>query len=186
MAWPIPDDPDHWNRQRFRRRDDHDVQLAYLIVEELVGDVRVNSQPINVEVQNGVAVLTGTVDTAQTKELVGDIARRVYGVTDVCNALQVPAPTGGITGSRQFHDLDYHSSDHLFQEIIARQANGDRAPDGGIPNARQFRAVLLFLGAVLWGALTSLIIWLGWVGLVLAGAAATVIATCLHHRASRR
>jgi hypothetical protein len=187
MMWPTADDdPNNWNRQRFRRRDDHDVRLAYLIVEELVADVRVNSQPIGVEVQNGVAVLTGTVDTPETRKLVGDTAQQVYGVTDVCNALEVPATVDRFASTGPFDDRDSRCSDRLFQQIVAHLADADPVPDGGVPDARRFRAFLLFLGLVLWGAVAILIIWLGWAGIVLAAAVAGVVATIVHRRAGSR
>ena len=95
MTWPMPDDdPNRWNDQQFRQRSTRDARLACLIVEELVADTRISSQPIGVEVQNGVVVLTGTVDTSTTRDLIACTARDVNGVADVCNVLQVPHLAG--------------------------------------------------------------------------------------------
>jgi hypothetical protein len=181
MMWPTSDnDPNDRNRQRFRHRDHGDLQLAYLIVEELVADARVADQPIGVEVRNGVVVLTGTVDTPETRDLVGDTVRQTGGVVDICNALQVTAPAD----TRPTHHSVDPSSDQRFQEIVAPLTAARRASPRDIPAARRFPALSLFLGVITWGALTILVVWLGWAGAVLAGAVAMVIATFVHHRES--
>ncbi len=87
MMWPMPDDGFYWAGRRFSATDSPDVRLAFRVAERLPADAR--SRRVTVEVQNRVVLLTGTVDTRATKEALGELARSIGGVADVCNALRV-------------------------------------------------------------------------------------------------
>jgi osmotically-inducible protein OsmY len=72
-----------------------DQQIAASVVARLVGDVRTCDEPIAVEVQNRVAILTGHVDQPDAAFVAGYLAWQTPGITDVCNALEVnsePSP----------------------------------------------------------------------------------------------
>jgi osmotically-inducible protein OsmY len=88
MPWPMPDDGSGRHARRPAPRVDRDKMLADEVVAQLVGDERTRLQNIAVEVQNGVAILTGHVDTPELMFVAGGLAWRTLGVTDVCNALE--------------------------------------------------------------------------------------------------
>ncbi|BCB92040.1 hypothetical protein Psuf_093530 [Phytohabitans suffuscus] len=87
--WPLPDDgsgqpPAHRPAPRTSR----DRTLADDVVARLVGDERTRLQSIAVEVQNGVAILTGRVDTTDLMFVAGGLAWQTRGIIDVCNVLE--------------------------------------------------------------------------------------------------
>ncbi|AVT41706.1 hypothetical protein C6W10_21900 [Plantactinospora sp. BB1] len=88
--WPLPDDGS-WSGPPSRRqtpRIHQDQVLADQVVAQLVQDERTRLQDIAVEVQNGVAILTGRVDTAELIFVAGALAWQAMGIADVCNALE--------------------------------------------------------------------------------------------------
>mgnify|MGYP005990149213 FL=1 len=63
-----------------------------------------NNFTIDPEVAHGAVVLTGTVDSAVSKELAGELAQGVEGVTDVTNRLTVANDTRGNENGRDFSE----------------------------------------------------------------------------------
>ena len=62
------------------------------IESALFYDSWVNSHDVNVEVDNGVVTLTGTVDSSFEKRAAGDDAWEVPGVQDVRNEIKIKSP----------------------------------------------------------------------------------------------
>jgi len=67
----------------------HDQQILSDVQDALTWDVRVDSRNIDVEVQDGVVTLSGTVDTYTQKLDANQIVSRIKGVVDVVNNLVV-------------------------------------------------------------------------------------------------
>lgn len=65
------------------------------VVRQLSTDGRVDPAAVQVEVQDGIAVLTGTVDSPVAKHAAQEAAHRVPGVLDVVNHVRLPGSTGG-------------------------------------------------------------------------------------------
>ena len=86
--WPMPDDGSGQPTRHPAPRTDRDRIVADKVVARLVQDERTRLQNIAVEVQNGVAILTGRVDTAELMFVAGGLAWQTPGVRDVCNALE--------------------------------------------------------------------------------------------------
>ncbi len=63
-----------------------------------------NNFTIDPEVAHGAVVLTGTVDSTVSKELAGELAQGVEGVTDVTNRLTVADDTRGNENGRDFSE----------------------------------------------------------------------------------
>jgi hypothetical protein len=107
MMWPMPDDDRFFGGQQPQPgAGDPDVRLAFDVAQRLVTDERIGRQRIVLEVQHGVVLLTGSVDTPDTRELAGAVAREVPGVRDVSNAL---------------HTVEGHTDE--FQSIVATLAD---------------------------------------------------------------
>lgn len=91
VLWPYPDDAFFYRAQPARpaERDDVDQAIAEGVVARLLGHDRTGEHHIEVEVQNRVAILTGSVDSLDVAILAGDLAWRTPGIVDVCNTLTV-------------------------------------------------------------------------------------------------
>ncbi|WP_051230547.1 BON domain-containing protein [Haliea salexigens] len=63
-----------------------------------------NNFTIDPEVAHGAVVLTGTVDSTVSKELAGELAQGVEGITDVTNRLTVADDTRGNDNGRDFSE----------------------------------------------------------------------------------
>ncbi|RZU51188.1 BON domain-containing protein [Krasilnikovia cinnamomea] len=68
---------------------DPDTRIAWQIVDRLGEHPQWRHQHVTVEVQNRVLILTGTVDSPDTRDALTASARTVHGVRDVCNMLDV-------------------------------------------------------------------------------------------------
>lgn len=66
-----------------------DAYIREDIYERLTHFGQFDEMDINVDVQDGIVTLIGTVLDRATKRLAGQIADSVYGVKDVCNMLQI-------------------------------------------------------------------------------------------------
>ena len=71
-------------------RSDEDIRREIELT--LVWDTWVNSDQVKVDVKNGVATLTGTVDSMTAKRSAGDDAWDTVGVTDVVNNIKIKMP----------------------------------------------------------------------------------------------
>ncbi len=60
------------------------------VVRQLSTDGRVDPRSVDVEVRDGIAILTGTVHSAVAKHAAQEAAHRVPGVLDVVNHLRLP------------------------------------------------------------------------------------------------
>jgi hypothetical protein len=93
------------------RADNLDARLARQVRHRLGA----RDPGVRAEVQNGVAVLTGTVESAEERRAAVRVTRSVPGVRDVCNAMCVIGdadPAGGIGAAER-------DDDRVFAEIIA-------------------------------------------------------------------
>jgi hypothetical protein len=66
-----------------------DKVIASKVKTELIANEETKARNIQVEVYQGVVQLSGFVETERSKEMAGDVARRVEGVVDVKNDLIV-------------------------------------------------------------------------------------------------
>lgn len=73
-----------------------DTQIHRDVIEELRWDSRVDETEVGVEVDKGVVTLTGTVSSWAKRMAAQEAARRVRGVLDVANDIEVGVP-GGLT-----------------------------------------------------------------------------------------
>jgi osmotically-inducible protein OsmY len=93
MTIPMPSGPGDASAGRPSRRPvprwSDDQQIAASVVARLVGNERTCEEPIAVEVQNRVAILTGRVDEPDAAVAAGFLAWQTPGVADVCNAIEV-------------------------------------------------------------------------------------------------
>jgi osmotically-inducible protein OsmY len=97
VVWPYPEDAFFYRAEPGRPVEGEDVDqtVAEGVVARLLGHDGTGEQHIKVEVQNRVAILTGSVDSLDVVILAGDLAWRTPGIVDVCNALTVPARGSG-------------------------------------------------------------------------------------------
>lgn len=65
------------------------------VVRQLAADGRVDPSTVAVDVQDGIAVLTGSVDSAVAKQAAQEAAHRVPGVLDVVNHVALRGSGGG-------------------------------------------------------------------------------------------
>ncbi len=93
MTIPMPPGPGDAFPRRPAPRWSEDQVIAAGVIARLVGDERTRAEPIAVQVQNRVAILTGRVDLPEAAYVAGYLAWQTPGITDVCNALDVgPIP----------------------------------------------------------------------------------------------
>lgn len=71
-----------------------DAQIHHDVIEELRWDPRVEETEVGVEVDKGVVTLTGTVTSWAKRIAAQDATRRVLGVLDVANDIEVKIPGG--------------------------------------------------------------------------------------------
>jgi osmotically-inducible protein OsmY len=71
-----------------------DVQIHHDVLEELKWDSRVDETEVGVQVAGGVVTLTGTVTSWAKRSAAQEAARRVIGVLDVANDINVKVPGG--------------------------------------------------------------------------------------------
>jgi osmotically-inducible protein OsmY len=89
IPMPGPGDPFRHPSRRPAPRWNNDQVIAASVVARLVGDYRTCEEPIAVEVQNRVAILTGRVESPDAAFVAGYLAWQTPGITDVCNAIEV-------------------------------------------------------------------------------------------------
>jgi osmotically-inducible protein OsmY len=73
-----------------------DTQIHHDVLEELTWDSRVDETEVGIEVDDSVVTLTGTVTSWAKRMAAEEAARRVIGVLDVANNIEVKIP-GGLT-----------------------------------------------------------------------------------------
>ncbi len=71
-----------------------DARIRHDVLEELAWDPHVDETEVGVEVDGGVVTLTGPVTSWAKRAAAQDAARRVAGVLDVANDIQVKTPGG--------------------------------------------------------------------------------------------
>lgn len=196
MVWPFPDDgPFDPASRRLRRADNPDVRLTYQVADQLLADPRIGRQPITVEVQNRVVLLSGTVDCAEAKQAAGDTARRISDVYDVQNGLRVhpgepPAsPPGAPHTGPARNGADTVDGGRQFDDIVAALTTDDPtlATRVRAPRRRVTLAVLFLLAALSWAVLSMLMVRHGWIGvLITCAVGATALAIGYGRRPGRR
>ncbi|BCB90880.1 BON domain-containing protein [Phytohabitans suffuscus] len=66
-----------------------DQLIAASVMARLLGEERTCEEPIAVQVQNRVVILSGTVDDPDAAVAAGFLAWQTPGIADVCNAIEV-------------------------------------------------------------------------------------------------
>ena len=72
-----------------------DVTLTSAVQGKISSDAAVSSQPIRVSVQNGTAILNGTVSDPASRDLASRDAAQVTGLKTIVNNLTIQAPNAG-------------------------------------------------------------------------------------------
>jgi osmotically-inducible protein OsmY len=72
-----------------------DASITAAVKSTLVADKAANLTRVDVDTTNGVVALNGIVSSAEQKERAAQLARRVDGVRNVINNLQVQSPRAG-------------------------------------------------------------------------------------------
>ncbi|MDY7087956.1 MAG: BON domain-containing protein [Actinomycetota bacterium] len=114
-----------------------DADLGRLIAETLAADERFRRQPVAVQVQNGVAILTGRVDGAEVYDALMAQVRELPGVRDVCDGLLI---ADGETLLREAHQ---------FGAVAAGLATLPSPPRRGSPAAVTARVVMILVTAAI-------------------------------------
>lgn len=85
-SWRMPGPHTGKGPKNYRRPDGYIREDIY---ERLTHFGQFDELDMNVDVQDGIVTISGTVQDRATKRLAGQIADSVYGVKDVCNMLQI-------------------------------------------------------------------------------------------------
>ncbi|GAB2604223.1 hypothetical protein Aab01nite_77820 [Paractinoplanes abujensis] len=88
--------------------DGPDAALARRIAESLAADDRFRRQPVAVQVQNGVAILTGRVESREVHDALISAVREVAGPRDLCDVLRITDGETRLREARQFGELAAH------------------------------------------------------------------------------
>ncbi|WP_369077301.1 BON domain-containing protein [Paractinoplanes hotanensis] len=187
VGWPWPEgDPESRGEEPVMPSSSVDERLSRNVTQRLRADASHCFGQVAVEAQNGVALLSGVVESHTHREIAGQVARDTQGVRDVCNMLSVASPDDRPTGGR----LD-HERVGLAGE---RPKAGDRGQAGDTPVPRhptrpvvqrqtRVGARLLLGFAICWWLLCVLLVTLGTTGIVIWCLA---LATALAAYTSRR
>ncbi|GID32798.1 BON domain-containing protein [Paractinoplanes brasiliensis] len=114
-----------------------DADLGRLIAETLAADERFRRQPVAVQVQNGVAILTGRVDSPEVYDTLLAQVRELPGVRDVCDGLLIADGETLLREARQ------------FGAVAADLATLPSPPRRGSPAAVAARVVMVLVTAVI-------------------------------------
>lgn len=169
MMWPLPDEG--WGFPGARRPHpeiDRDVRLTYQVADALLADDRTRNLRVTVEVQNGVVLLSGTVQDQHTAEVVTAVVRQVTGVREVCNAVRTRVREAFNADEGALATIGQRESE-AFDQIVAALSNRDDPSDSaaGSPKWPSGRERLLLVAAVLL-LLGWLVMTWGWPGLLIA------------------
>ncbi|MCY1145457.1 BON domain-containing protein [Actinoplanes sp. Pm04-4] len=118
--------------------DDADRDLARRIAEALAADERYRRQPLAVQVQNRVVILTGTVESPEIYDAVTSSVRATTGVRDLCDGILVQDGESRMREARQFGEL--------AARLAVQPASGTRR---GRPAAVVARVVMLAVTAII-------------------------------------
>ena len=169
LTWPTPDDGSFPTFPGDRRpADGPDARLTHEVAARVRAGDPAHRQRITVEVQNGVAILSGTVVSSAARRAAVAAALGVPGVRDVCDALAVPdeqAPPAG--------DLN------VFEVLVATpDLKGRRRPAPSATLLLGLLAVIITAAWVFCAVVLSTAV--GPVRAIVCGLVATVVAVVCH------
>ena len=99
MLFPMPDDFDLSVVWRRAPVDSPDERLARMVRQRLYDDPWTCLRRVRVQVQNGVVILEGELESARARWVAAFHAWQTPGVRDVCNMLTEPDDHGGDHGA---------------------------------------------------------------------------------------
>ncbi|MBM2614556.1 BON domain-containing protein [Actinoplanes sp. LDG1-06] len=144
-----------------------DSELARRIAEAMAADDRFRRQPLAVQVQNGVVILTGRVESPEIYDEITAEVRQTPGVRDLCDGILVADGEARLREARQFGEL--------AARLATEPARGTRR---GSPAAIAARMVMIGVTVVV-----VLIEIVGWIAAVFGvGLLAWVADILLRHR----
>ncbi|WP_164842457.1 BON domain-containing protein [Actinoplanes solisilvae] len=108
MEPPIPPPPDRWPSPGPSPDPSPDGRLARRIAESLAGHDAFRRQPVAIQVQNRVAILTGSVESPEIYDALALHVRQTPGVTDLCDGLLIADGEARLRAARQFGELAAH------------------------------------------------------------------------------
>jgi hypothetical protein len=172
MMWPLPaEEPRNDPRPPAPGPDD---SLSTRVSERLRSDPLVGRHSLTVQVQSGVVLLSGTVDSAAAREAASRIVRDTDGVRDVCTMVGAAAPGAG---PEQPHRSGF---DDIAAGLLADDPSLADPPP--VPRSTTSWVVLAVLAAVAWGLVSLLLVTAPWIALVVACAALAVAVELVQHR----
>ena len=142
-----------------------DDRLAQQLVDRFRADPDLHRRHVHVEVQNGVALLTGTVDSPAVAESAVLMARATEGIRDVCNGMHLPEPgtesfpPPGRTDARQTAELEpgnLVSFEMITAKLMAEHPSLRRRVR--VPQSRTAQVLLAVTAAIVWGLLSVLLV----------------------------
>jgi hypothetical protein len=181
MMWPWPDES--WGfpgAQRPPRSVHPDVRLTYEVADALLADDRTRRQPVTVEVQNGVVLLSGTVPDRRTAEVVTALVRQVPRVRDISNTMRTRVKQA-LEADEGAPATSGHRESDAFDEIMATLSPREEST-GRMPGQ-----VRLFFVAVVVLLLGWLVMKLGTPGVLIAvGVSVVMLGMTLRRRRRNR
>lgn len=116
-----------------------DNLVALQVKSNLLANEDVGLLDIDVDVQDGVAILSGEVDTEEQKQIAQEMALKVDGVDSVDNEISVvPPPEGEDTDAETTGHLGYGLAEGSAGNTAYGIGNGYTPPGSGFPASEQF------------------------------------------------
>lgn len=117
-----------------------DKLTAVEIKASLIADRTIGLMDIEVEVHDGIAVLTGEVETDEQRRKAGALAHKVEGITRVDNRVKVVQPTAEQAASREGADahLGYGPAEGSVGDTAFSIAGEYSPPGPGLATSEQF------------------------------------------------
>ena len=109
-----------------------DSRLAVQVNTALWSDLRFPGRQISVDAQDGVVTLRGKVDSEETKKASDDIIRRLEGVKEIRNQLQVVPPERRAEVDAQDHAITRALDARLKEDPQLKDAVIDTRVDAGV------------------------------------------------------
>jgi hypothetical protein len=171
VRWPWPDgDPESRGEEPVPPSWSMDERLSRHVVQRLNADSSRCFGQVAVEAQNGVALLSGVVESHTHREIAGQVARETQGIRDVCNMLSVASPDE--------RPADAGTEDQPIGPTGEQRATGagetaGDAPAPGHPARRSAQrqtaaGARLVVGiAICWWLLCLLLVTMGLIGVVI-------------------
>jgi hyperosmotically inducible protein len=109
-----------------------DTWIAAKTKIALYADERVSGNAINVDARDGMVVLRGKVNSAEEKKAAEDVARRIEGVTQIKNNLEVVPSTEKKAVDRKVDEIKKAVTDRLSADARLKGSDVEVRADNGV------------------------------------------------------